>query len=143
MTIGDRLEKMGACSNSVKWASNYTSNEQAWADCERGDWMLWIAGRLSKDRKQVVLAACACARLSLKYASKGEERPRIAIETAEAWCGNGATLAQVKAAAYGAADAGAADAAAYAAYAADAAARRKTLKECADICRRMLPMPIL
>jgi hypothetical protein len=140
--------------------------------------MLWLAGRLVKndeDRKPIVLAACACARLALQYVPKGELRPLHAIETAEAWCRGEATIEEVRAAraaayaayaadaayaaaadaadAYAAAAAAAyaaaaaAAAAAYAAYAADAAAyaaaRTKVLAECADIVRKMLPLPKL
>jgi hypothetical protein len=161
----------------LTWASTQPSRKAAWARCERGDWMLWIAARLGVDRKLVVAAACACARLALPHVPAGEERPRIAIETAEAWCRGEATIEQVRASASSAA----ASASAYSAYsaaysysasasassAADAvysasfasssassadaasdfsaadASRTETLRQCADICRRMLPMPEL
>ncbi len=110
------------------------------------------------------MAACACARLSLVHVPSGEERPRIAIETAESWCRGEANIEQVRearrnAAAYAAAayaayayDAAAYDAAAaaaYAAYAVDAAAydaaaaaayaaRARTLKEAADLVRGLI-----
>ena len=122
----DALVEMRACKEAVEWAAAQKSAAQAWRDCERGDWMLWLLGRLSgkpgsKKRKRLVLCACECARLSLKYVPKGEDRPRKAIETAEAWArGEGPTIEDVRAAGYAAADAG--YAAAYAAYAADDAA---------------------
>jgi hypothetical protein len=87
--------------------------------------MLWIAGKFAgppgdERRKPLVAAACECVRLSLHLVTAGEDRPRVAIEIAEAWTRGEATLEQVRAAARAAADA--ADAA-YAAYAAAAAAR--------------------
>jgi len=54
-----------------------------------------------------VWCACACAREALKYVPKGEDRPRIAIETAEKWVRGKATKNQVEKAS---------DAAYYAAY---------------------------
>ena len=76
-----------------------------------------------------VWCACACAREALKYVPKGEDRPRIAIETAENWVRGKATKNQVKKAsdaAYVAADE-AFSAAAYAvAYAAAASANAAT-----------------
>ncbi len=154
------LEKLNACDDAVKWASKQKNRQQAWDDCERGDWMLWYAGKLSGEpesnkRRKLVLCACECARLALKYVPKGEKRPLKAIETAESWAREeGGGIEDVKyaaRAAYAAAGA-AADAAAYAAYAAayaayvaayaaDAAAyaRNKTLLKCVDIVRKHYP----
>ena len=121
------LKEMGACSDALEWCEGYESLAGAWAECQRGDWMLWLVGELSgkpesDSRKKLVLTACQCARLALPYVKTGELRPLLAIETAEAWArGNeGITLEDVRKAAYAAAHA-AAYAAAYAADAADAA----------------------
>jgi len=126
MKFTDTLRKIGACSAAVKWAEQYPTLQKAWDVCERGDWMLWLVGKLSGEirsekRKQLVLTTCKCARLSLHYIHKDELRPLKAIETAEQWARgeNGITIQQVSAAASAAY---AAYAAAYAAYAAASAA---------------------
>ena len=106
MTLRDQLVAIRACSDAVEWVGTRTI-EQAWAECERGDWMLWLAGRIDIDRKLLVSAACACAEPALAFVRAGEDRPRLAIEVARAWCVGTATLDDVRAAA----------AAAYAAYA--------------------------
>ena len=147
------LTELGACSEAVTWAGRKT-HKQAWETCKRGDWLLWIADRFDVDRKLLVLAACGCARTVLKYVPVGEDRPRIAIETAEAWTRGEAMIDQVRsaadaasaahalyaaeAAAYAAAYA-AADAAAHAADAADTS-RISTLEKCADIVRDYYPV---
>jgi hypothetical protein len=123
------LEQLDACAMAVHWVGERTL-EEAWNQCERGDWMLWFAGKIEVDRKLLVLAACGCARKALKNVPEGEERPRIAIEAAEAWCRGEASIEDVRAAADAAraaayaarAAADAADAAAYAARAAAYAA---------------------
>lgn len=156
-----------ACPEAVKWASEYPDLPSAWAACPRGDWMLWLAAKAELcTRQQLVLAACECARLSLKYVPADEVRPLRAIETAEAWARGEATLSAVRDAAYAAASAAAYDASTYAAYAAGGvaaaaaaasaaayaayaaasaasasayaadAARMATLKFCSDIVRR-------
>ena len=114
------------------------SLEEAWQKCERGDWMLWLAGKLSgspdsDSRKKVVLASCQCARLALKYVKAGELRPQKAIETAEAWARGDPdiTLKDVRAA----------EAAAWAAAWAASAAASAALKQCADIVREYYPNP--
>jgi hypothetical protein len=120
------LEKLGACGDARELADGKTA-KQAWETCERGNWMLWAAGAAKVDRKLVVQAACDCARLALKFVPAGEDRPRIAIETAERWVKGEATLDEVRNA-YAAANAAyaaayaAANAAANAAYAAANAA---------------------
>ena len=163
------LNKLNACSEAVDWCKQFKTSQEAWNKCERGDWMLWLIGRLSgkpesKSRKKLVLTACKCARLSLKYVPKCEKRPLQAIQTAEKWARGetGVSLQDVRTAADAAAYAAyATHAAAYAAYAADAAdaayaayaaadasyaVRTKTLKKCADIVRKEYPklrMPLL
>ena len=161
-----RLKALGACKDAVDWAKKQPSFPEAWASCERGDWMLWLAGTMCDKpdwptRQELVLVACDCAELSLKYVKKGEDRPRVAIETARKWAKGEATIQEVREArratdaAYAAAGAAtaaayAADAVAYAtaaAYAADAAAdaaaatRTGTLKKCAILVRKSLTVP--
>ena len=113
-----KLKKLNAYSEAIEWVKTQKTPQEAWDLCERGDWMLWFAGKLSgkpesNSRKILVLAACKCTRLVLKYIKKGEKRPLKAIQTAEAWAKNkkDVSLCDVKKAAYTAvADAAVADA---------------------------------
>ena len=104
-----------ACTESLEWLSD-RDLDTAWAECPRGDWLLWLTAKAGIDRKRLVMSACSTAREALRFVPEGEDRPRIAIETAEAWCRSEATIEQVREARWNAA------AAAAAAYAADAAA---------------------
>jgi len=153
----DQLTELDACGGAVKWAREQPSYAQAWRICHRGDWLLWLAARLAVDRKQIVLAACDCAELSLRYVPAGENRPRIAIETARKWCAGEATLDDVRKAADAAASSSNAAAyaanaahAAHAAYAADAATYAASYavsdaaaKQCATLVRRRIKRPDL
>ena len=163
-TTKDILAELGACPEAVEWAGRKT-HKKAWETCKRGEWLLWIAGRLGVDRKLLVLAACACARTALKYVPDGEDRPRIAIETAEAWTRGEATIDQVRSAAYASALAAyaayatnapyaaaraaayaanaASRAAAYAAQAAYAASRAAARKDMAAIVRKIIPFSVI
>ena len=155
--------ELGACRDALEWAESYDSLDEAWAACERGDRMLWLAGRLAgpprtKSRRKLVLTACPCARLALPYVPKGEMRPLKAMETAEAWARQepGITLRDVREVTYAAFEAyaaanaaytaayaanAAANAAAYAANAANAARRKEIQHQCADIVREHYPRP--
>ncbi len=112
------LKRLKACSEAVEWViSNNRDPSRLWISCPRGTWLLWLASAVGIDKKQIVLATCACARLALKWVPRDEKRPLRAIETAEAWVVDKATIEEVRCAAYAAR--AAACAAAYAA--ADAA----------------------
>ena len=129
-----QLRALHACSDARTWVG-HKSLRCAYRTCERGDWMLWLAGRVGVDRNVLVLAACACARLALVHMPAGEGRPLAAIETAERWARGDASvsLEDVRQASY----------AAYAAYAANAAARSDTLRNCADIVRRHITLGMI
>jgi len=130
-----KLENLRPCSEVLEYAKKFDTLQQAWDDCERSDWMLWLLSKIcgqprSQSRHELVWIACQCARLSLQYVPKNELRPLQAIEAAEGWSAKipGFTLKKIKKnadiAANAAADANSADAydAANAAYAAAAAA---------------------
>jgi hypothetical protein len=108
----------GACAEARDWLATQTDPRVAWEMCERLDWMIWYARRRNVARKVLVRIACDCARTALRFVPEGEDRPRLAIEAAERWTRDEATIDEVRVAA---ADA-AARAALYAADAADAAA---------------------
>ncbi|HDY66587.1 hypothetical protein LCGC14_2658060 [marine sediment metagenome] len=132
-----KLKKLDPCVEAIEWLKDQDNRQQAWNDCGRGDWMLWLLGKQSgppegKKRKLLVLACCECAKLSLKYVKKGEKKPLIAIETAEKWVNGEATINEVRTA-YAYAYASAASAA----YA--SAAYAGVLKECADIVIKHYP----
>ncbi len=122
------IAELGACHEALEWAEEYDSLDDAWAQCERGDRMLWLAGRLSgklesPKRIPFVLATCGCARLALPFVPVGEEKSRNVIETVEAWARGEATIVQVRDALYAFAYA---THSAYAAYAADVASNAAT-----------------
>ena len=114
-----------ACREAREWASKQPSYAAAWRTCQRGDWMLWLIARLGCDRRKLTLTCCAVARQVLHLVQAGEDRPRLAIETAERWARRepGVTIGDVEKAANAAADSAYAyTAAAYAAAAAADAA---------------------
>jgi len=113
-----------ACDEAINWLGKRNSDEM-WAECEKPDWLLWYAAA-NVSRKELVLAACDCAETALRYVPEGEDRPRLAIETARSWASGDADIQSVKAAvsatgkARNADSAAAADAAYAAGYAAAA-----------------------
>jgi hypothetical protein len=131
-----RMRELKACGEAVEWLENspHQTLAEAWIACERADWMLWLLVRTYPHTcGQVRLALCSCAETALQYVPKGEDRPRLAIETARRYARGNATDAELAAAR---------DAAWDAAWdAVGAAVGAAALKEVADIVRRLIPDP--
>ena len=137
------LNKINACEEAVEWVKSHDgTSAECWQDCERGDWMAWLAAKTkSVTRRQLVGALADCAALSLKYYEAeypDDKRVRECINTCRRYAKGEATDEELKEANYAAnyAAAYAANAAYAAAY---AAARIKTLKRCANIFRKHFP----
>ncbi len=141
MKFADKLKKMGACPEAIKWVGNKTF-KQAFDECERGDWMFWYLERVAKtkaEKKALALAACDCAERALKFIPAGEDRPRQAIKAARKYLKypTEANKSAVVSAAHAAAHAADATyATAHAAYATADAAAVSERKAQADITRK-------
>ena len=170
--LSKTLKYLGACKDSINWAKGKTP-EKAWATCERGDWMLWIYARSKNyEKRKDILVRGYCTQLVIPHMkdSRSIDAVYAAINYGNGHISDAQLIAAADAAfaaAHAAANAAdAADSAAHAAYAAARAARAayaayaawaaanaayaaadaagmRTLKQCADICRKHLPMPIL
>ena len=93
----NKLKTLGACYEALDWASfQKGSFQDAWDECPRGDWMLWLLSMSKPDHKKIILASCKIARTVLKYVPKDEKRPLKAIQTTEAWAKGKATLKKVQ-----------------------------------------------
>ena len=124
MNINDyitELKKLGACSEAIAAARNYTTSQELWADCKRADWMLWLIGKASGEpwcdkRRKLVKTTCRCVRTVYDLMP---QKSKDCLELFERWA-NGEDVPQpvLLAASYATR---AAAAAVYAAYAADAA----------------------
>jgi len=94
----DLLRRLDACDEAIEWYGDRDS-EDAWRECQHGDWMLWIASKIGVDRKRIVMASCDCVEPALQFVPDGEDRPRAAVDAARAWCQGAASYEEVRAAA--------------------------------------------
>ena len=124
-----KLEKINACCEAREWVATQKNYKEAWQNCERGDWMLWLAKRLDVDDRKLTLAKFKCAN-QVRHLMK-DSRSIAALDAAERY-GNGEINRD---------ELNTATAAAYAAYAADA--RKESLKRSADFCREILTEEVL
>ena len=58
----NKLEKLNACTEAIEWVKTRKSAIDAWTNCGRGDWMLWLAKRLNVDDRKLTLAKAMCAK---------------------------------------------------------------------------------
>src|SRR5690606_8873474 len=138
------IEKYRPCTEALRFRMQYNSFQEAWAECPRGDWMLWSAQRVGVDLRTLTRAKALCA-LTVQHLMKDERSGRacdIALKFADGEATreelDDAAAAADDADAAAAADADAAAAAAAAAFAAAAAARIKSQQQTAEICREHL-----
>uniref|UniRef100_A0A6M3J505 Uncharacterized protein n=1 Tax=viral metagenome TaxID=1070528 RepID=A0A6M3J505_9ZZZZ len=124
MNLTEYLTRHHACDPSIPWVAGRPASETLWRECPDGAWMLWLCAKVGVRRKLLVPCATGCARSVLRLVPVGEDRPRLAVEVAEAWVYGHATQEEARAAARAAYAAAyvAADAAYADAYAARAAA---------------------
>ena len=98
-----QLETLSACAPALQWAKETPGTlAQLWLKCREPGWLLWLAAATHVDRNAIVLAGCDCARTALQFVPAGEDRPRLAIEAAEAYIAgtiSSATLLQARVAA--------------------------------------------
>ena len=154
MSTLDKLRALGACKEALDWVASRPKKRQTlsalWADCSRGDWMLWLAARLgTPDVDGIQSAAWACAHLAQAYAAHAADAAAHAADAAANYADYAAYAAH--AAAAHAAAAAAADYADYAAYyaaraayyAAHADADAYAQRECADLVRLLVRRPHL
>ncbi len=84
-----KLKELKACDEAIKYSLNFDTSQEAWDNCNRGDWMAWMAGKhaglpWSEKRKKLVLVSCKFTRLvwdKLPQASKD------CVELFEQWAG--------------------------------------------------------
>ena len=136
------IEKYSPCQEALEFRQHFDSFEKAWEACPRGDWMLWIAKKVSVNKRELTLAKGYCAKTVIHLMK--DKRSRDAVKAAIKY-GKGLSedveLADAAdaAAAYAAAYAAAAYAAAADAAAAAAAdARKQNQLKTAKICRKYL-----
>lgn len=58
--VQDKLSQMMACPTAMLWAKDYEDILEAWNQCDRGDWMLWLLDHLKIDRTIVNEICCLC-----------------------------------------------------------------------------------
>jgi hypothetical protein len=136
-----KLEKIDACSDAIEWVATQKNYKEAWQNCERGEWMLWLAKMLKVNDRKLTLAKFKCAN-QVRHLMK-DPRSLAALDAAEKY-GNG-EISRDELDTAAAADADAAAYAAYAAYAAadDATAKKESLKKSAEFCREILTDDVL
>lgn len=80
------LDGLEACQPAIDWCEGKTA-EEAWAVCERGDWMFWLCAKATAgDRRRLVSCACDCLRAAMQEISgKDCSRPWHNLGVVERW----------------------------------------------------------
>jgi hypothetical protein len=87
----EALAKLNPCDAGAAWFAAQKTPQKAWDACVNPGWMFWLLKHTPRDEgdhQKIVLVACGIARTVLYLVPQGEDRPRLAIEAAEAWAAN-------------------------------------------------------
>ena len=90
MKFSEKLKNFKDCHDAIEWVGDKTLKE-AWATCERADWMLWLSAKMIgkpgwSTHREIVLVGCWISRRAQKYwADKKDTRPMDAIKAVEQW----------------------------------------------------------
>src|SRR3990167_11358451 len=84
----DWLKRMGACDDAMVVARKRLNGGLPLAEVikrlNRADWLIWLLYKSGTcGKRQLQKMGCVAGRLSLPYAAKGDDRPRLAFEAAE------------------------------------------------------------
>jgi hypothetical protein len=140
------LIKLNACDEAIEWAGDRTIEEIV-KDCDRGDWLLWLAKKIDIELQPLTLAKGHCAN-TVRHLMKNETSIE-AVDMAIAFGEGRATMEELNnAASYAAAAAayaaaGLIYAATYAAAEAAAFAASYAANAAADAATAMLPLMLL
>ena len=80
------LRALNPCEDGLAFAEKHNSLQAAWDKCERGDWLMWLIGRIdrsepwSEERKPLVACACECARDAWDLMPKASRDALIVLE---------------------------------------------------------------
>jgi len=74
------LNELGACEEAMEWLSSQTSIEEAWKNCERGDWLLWLITALKMNERKLFLAKGLIADEVIHQMD--DERSKAAVQAA-------------------------------------------------------------
>ena len=88
------INQFKPCLDAAKYYDTCRSSKEAWNNCPRGDWMLWIALKLGVDVETLTLAKIYCA-LTIKHLIKNK-RSIKALEVALKFANGKATLEELK-----------------------------------------------
>lgn len=124
------IEKYNACKEAVEYRKQFKTFKEAWENCLRGDWMLWIAKRAGVNKRTLTLATARCAKTVVHLMK--DERSIKAVEVAENYGQGLVSVTELENAASAACAAYATAADAYDAYAAYAAYATATYADAYD-----------
>jgi len=88
--VSDLFSRMpGGHFEASDWGRRYADDlGHAWAECPRGDWLLWAGAILEVDHATITRATLGCARwaLALLPAAEDEQLLNDVLDLADRWC---------------------------------------------------------
>jgi hypothetical protein len=85
----EKLQALGACKESIRFAAQFSNAQEAWENNTRPDWALWLLARLGGEHKRMAVRLAAdFAERVVHLAGEGRPAAEAAIAAARAWADN-------------------------------------------------------
>ena len=86
-SLTSQLVAIGACREALRWVNNrgITTLQEAWEQCQRADWLVWLAARVGVPETTLVLLLTLLARPVVPQILPGHKRLLECLALAEAW----------------------------------------------------------
>jgi hypothetical protein len=82
--FAELLMDVEACAQARDWAEGRTPS-RAWAECQRGDWMIWFAARMGVDGRLVTDTLCDVIVWAMEVEPMGDPRLTRPIDGLRRW----------------------------------------------------------
>jgi hypothetical protein len=93
-TLQTKLKELDACDEAIEWAKDYDNLQQAWDNCQRGDWMIWLINKMEwSNDKDLRLMAVAFARQVQHLMN--DQRSINALDVAERYANGEANIEEL------------------------------------------------
>ena len=86
-SLTSQLVAIGACREALRWVNNrgITTLQEAWEQCQRADWLVWLAARVGVPETTLVLLLTLLARPVVPQILPGHKRLLECLALAESW----------------------------------------------------------
>lgn len=75
----EKLSKLRACGHAIRFAQNFDSIEETLRNCNEGEYIFWLAGRIGVNKYKLIFAQSLCAEMIIRLMKDKRSKKAIRI----------------------------------------------------------------